>query len=441
MSSPRRISQVKSLSYVASVLACVWFIVARRLELFELSYYIAGTIALFLFASTIVVRRFLLSRLVLVSTLNLSVMVTASYIGQAGSVEFIFLFTFGLPFLMFSFLTERLWVAIYAAVPVLGWLALYHTGFSLFSSFQLNPTYAKEVIYPISVSSTFILVAFEILYFAFMISRYNKSVHVKRIEAEQASTAKTKFLSTMSHEIRTPLNAIIGISHILEVGNPREDQKENVRALNYSAKLLMELLNNVLDFSKIDAQKLQLDPVPTNLNKELLQLQKIHQATCENKGIDLVLDIEEEIPLLWLDEVRFTQVINNLLTNAIKFTDEGEVQVCLKTTQITDEAVELRVEVKDTGIGIAEEKLDAVFEAFRQESNSTQRLYGGTGLGLSIVQKIVEQMGSEVKVQSKLGEGTCFSFDLTLDRVMDSEQTPGNKCRAVRFARSSRVAC
>ena len=407
---------------MTSILAFSWFIVLRRLEMYELSYYIASTIGLFLFASFIVKEHFLLSRLILISALNLSVLVTASYIGQAGSVEFILLFTFGLPFLMFSFLREKKWVFIFGAIPLLGWMGLFFSDFKLFSSTELDPVFAHEVIYPFSVASTFVLVGFEIIYFACMISRYNVSVHNKRREAEQASTAKTRFLSTMSHEIRTPLNAIIGISHILELGKPREDQKENVKALNYSAKLLMELLNNVLDYSKIDAQKLQLDPVPTNLNKELFQLQKIHQAACENKGIKLVVDIDEDIPMIWLDEVRFTQVINNLLTNAIKFTDQGEVLVKLKTTEITEDTVDVRVEVLDTGIGIAEDKLDAVFEAFRQETNSTQRLYGGTGLGLSIVQKIVEQMGSEVKVDSKLGEGTKFYFDLQLDRVKDAEQ-------------------
>jgi CheY-like chemotaxis protein len=216
----------------------------------------------------------------------------------------------------------------------------------------------------------------------------------------------------MSHEIRTPLNAVIGLSHILGDNKPRKDQVENIEALNYSGKILLNLLNNVLDFSKMQSTEIQLDNIPTDLLTATKQIQKIHETSCLKKGIQMHLEIDEDIPMIWLDIVRFNQVINNLVTNSIKFTEKGSVTLRIKKQAQTDDTLTLLTEVIDTGIGIPKEKQETIWEAFSQASNTTNRLYGGTGLGLPIVKKIVTVMGGHVKIDSLLNKGSRFYFKI-----------------------------
>ena len=218
----------------------------------------------------------------------------------------------------------------------------------------------------------------------------------------------------MSHEIRTPLNAVIGLSHILGDNNPRKDQEQNIEALNYSGKILLNLLNNVLDFSKMQSTKIELDNIPTDLLSATKQIKKIHETSCMKKGIIMNLEIDDDIPVVWLDIVRFNQIINNLVSNAIKFTDKGSVTLRIKKLQQENDTLTLLTEVIDTGIGIPKDKQETIWEAFAQASTSTNRLYGGTGLGLPIVKSIVETMGSDIKIDSLLGKGSRFYFEIDL---------------------------
>ncbi len=422
MTSPRRLKQVRLLSLFTCFLSFGWFLLSNFLGQKELSLWILGSSVLFL-AVYFMMRQnwFTPARILYMIILNTGVTITASYIGQPGNVEFILLFGLGLPFLMFSFRSERVLMAVFAFIPILAWLLLFNTDFNLVTSSKIDPRIAAKTIYPFSLASTFLLVGFQTCYFAFLNAGYYSRVHDKRQEAEEASTAKSRFLSTMSHEIRTPLNAVIGLSHILRDNNPREDQKENVDALNYSGKLLLQLLNNVLDYSKMEANEFQLDPIPTDLNLALRQLNKIHEPNCIRKSIYLSVEIDEDIPMVWLDIVRFNQVLNNLINNAIKFTERGGVTVRLRTLGEDDGYTHLSVAVMDTGIGIAPDKQGSVFEAFKQEESSTQRLYGGTGLGLSIVKEIIEEMDSEIELRSEVGKGSTFQFELQLKMVNDAE--------------------
>lgn len=422
MISPRRLKQVRLLSIFTAILSFGWFLLCRYFGLSDLSLLVLfSSLSFLLVLPALQLERFTLARLIYMIALNFEVTVTASYIGQPGNVEFILLFAMGLPFLMYSFRKERALVLIFSAVPMIEWVTLFITDFNMVTSSKIDPELAANVFYPFSLITTFLLVGFQISYFAFLNAGYYSRIHNKRIEAEEASTAKSRFLSTMSHEIRTPLNAIIGLSHILRDNDPRDDQRDNVDALNYSGKLLLQLLNNVLDYSKMEAKEFKLDPISSDLNIAFRQLKKIHEPNCIKKGITLDIEIDDEFPQVWLDVVRFNQVLNNLISNAIKFTEKGGVTVRLKELSECEENIELSVEVSDTGKGISKDKQETIFEAFKQEDNTTQRVFGGTGLGLSIVKQIIEEMGSTVKLESVPGVGSTFSFQLTIKRVVETE--------------------
>ena len=369
------------------------------------------------------------SRVIYLLTSNVGLAVIASYVGREGSVEFVYMFNIGLPFILFSFRREKYLVFIFTLIPLLFWTILYLTDFDLFTVRKLDKISASEYIYPISIASTIFLVIFQLIYFCLLNMRYFSNIRKKRVEALEASEAKSQFLSTMSHEIRTPLNAIIGLSHILADNEPRKDQLENINALSYSGKILLNLLNNVLDFSKMQSTNIELDPIPTDLSLAVKQIKKIHEASCLRKGIEMKLDVDDDIPIVMLDIVRYNQIVNNLVSNAIKFTDKGKVTLKIKKYFAYDDNVEILTQVTDTGIGIEEDKQQTIWEAFSQASNTTSRIYGGTGLGLPIVKSIVETMDSEIKVESEIGEGSTFYFILDLKVVPEQELEKKTKKR------------
>ena len=369
------------------------------------------------------------SRVIYLLTSNIGLAVIASYVGREGSVEFVYMFNIGLPFILFSFRREKYLVFIFTLLPLLFWTILYLTDFDLFTVRKLDKISASEYIYPISIASTIFLVIFQLIYFCLLNMRYFSNIRKKRVEALEASEAKSQFLSTMSHEIRTPLNAIIGLSHILADNEPRKDQLENINALSYSGKILLNLLNNVLDFSKMQSTNIDLDPIPTDLSLAVKQIKKIHEASCLRKGIEMKLDVDDDIPIVMLDIVRYNQIVNNLVSNAIKFTDKGKVTLKIKKYFAYDDNVEILTQVTDTGIGIEEDKQQTIWEAFSQASNTTSRIYGGTGLGLPIVKSIVETMDSEIKVESEIGEGSTFYFILDLKVVPEQELEKKTKKR------------
>ena len=246
-------------------------------------------------------------------------------------------------------------------------------------------------------------------------NEYEKLIVQEKEKAQNASDAKEQFLSTMSHEIRTPLNAIIGMTHILLQDNPRPTQVENLNVLKFSGENLLVLVNDVLDINKIESGNLVLEHSDFNL-KELLEstLQAMSYGL-EDKGLSGKLEYDSQLPeTLTGDSMRISQVINNLLSNAIKFTHSGTVNLVAKCEQIGKETVIVRFEVDDTGIGMTEAELQKVFERFTQAKTSTSRQYGGSGLGLTIVKGLLELMGSEIKVSSKKGQGSVFSFTLKL---------------------------
>ena len=240
-------------------------------------------------------------------------------------------------------------------------------------------------------------------------------------KAEEASLAKEQFLSTMSHEMRTPMNAIIGMTHLLMQEKPRPDQQENLELLRFNSESLLALINDILDFNKIESGTLLLENLGFDLKQLVNSVISSNEIAAIEKHLQLRVSIAEEVPkLIKGDPKRLTQIINNLVSNAIKFTHVGEVHLSVKTDSHSNSPLLLFM-IEDSGIGIPEDKLDTIFDRFTQGDTAITRKYGGSGLGLSITRSLVEMMGGTVSVESTLGEGSVFQFSLPYEAASTKE--------------------
>ncbi|EMR01239.1 Autoinducer 2 sensor kinase/phosphatase luxQ [Cesiribacter andamanensis AMV16] len=221
----------------------------------------------------------------------------------------------------------------------------------------------------------------------------------------------------MSHEIRTPMNAVIGMAHLLMQDDPRPDQQENLRLLHFSAENLLALINDVLDFNKLEAGKVVLEKAAFDLPQLIDNLKNSLQTTARDKGLLLEVMHGPQLPQRVLgDSMRLSQVLINLLSNAIKFTPTGYVRIATQLLEQSEAGWLVQFRVEDSGIGIAADKLDLIFESFTQADSDTTRRFGGTGLGLSITKRLLDLQGSQITVESTPGKGSAFSFALFFEK-------------------------
>ena len=267
----------------------------------------------------------------------------------------------------------------------------------------------------------------------------NQQIEKVKNEAITANEIKSIFLANVSHEIRTPMNSIIGFSEILSQGSNNEQQLHYINAIRSSSSNLLALLNDILDLSKIQSSEIELNYEPISLRRVTNDVLKIFQLKCEEKNLSLNVDYGESLPeLINIDGLRMRQILINLLGNAFKFTEEGGIQLKINTTLINKLYCNLSIDIQDTGIGIAEEESETIFEAFKQSKLLGDKAYSGTGLGLSISKQFIDLMGGKISLKSQIGKGTTFTILIPKVEI-SQKKSNGSRSNYQQFIETNRL--
>jgi signal transduction histidine kinase/ActR/RegA family two-component response regulator len=336
-------------------------------------------------------------------------------------------FTLLLIVLTYYLLGSR-WGIIYSALTVIPMVFYFSFGGKDHIFMQVRPMEADSLTFSIVFIFNFLLIIYLQYHFFNSFNKTIRQLYQKQkaekllnkklkeavILSEESSKAKSNFLSTMSHELRTPLNGVIGMSDILLLENPRADQAENLKVLKFSANNLLNLINNVLDFNKIESGKVEIENIPFKIYDLIRNIYSGFKSKAAEKDIDFVIEIADELKELFIigDPTRLTQILVNLIENAFKFTAQGKISVFIHLLTRSEGDLKIQFSVNDTGIGIPRDKQEIIFDSFTQSSSSTTRKYGGSGLGLAIVKNLLLSMGSDITITSDIGVGTSFTFDL-----------------------------
>jgi signal transduction histidine kinase/CheY-like chemotaxis protein len=281
--------------------------------------------------------------------------------------------------------------------------------------------------YGIATPFNLILFSGYLVFFSFqsliLTFRFAYTLKKAKEEAELGLKVKSEFLSTMSHEIRTPLNSVIGMTHFMIRESPRPDQKEHLDVLLFSATNLLSIVNDVLDFSTIEEGKIHFNPAPVDISSVSRHIMAGYKAVANNNDIEFILDLPPDLPSqIVADQTRLSQIIGNLVNNAVKFTNKGYVKLQITVQARSESDITLCICVEDTGIGIAQDKQQMIFERFTQADSSSSRGFSGTGLGLAICKRILELQGVELHLRSELGKGSSFFFVQKFPVVLEKKE-------------------
>jgi len=257
----------------------------------------------------------------------------------------------------------------------------------------------------------------------------NTELIIAKENAEKASMVKAQFLSTITHELRTPMYAVTGLTHLLLSENPTAEQKKHLDSLKFSGEYLLSLINNILDLNKLEANKVDLEETSFNLRKRIEDVLFALEKSAKDKGNKLHFEFDEDIPAELLgDPLVISQILINLVGNAVKFTRDGEVYIRVQKISQSDADIDLHFEIQDTGEGISKKKQKSIFQNFTQGSVAINRKFGGTGLGLSIVKNLLDLLNSKISLESTLGKGSVFKFDIkyNLAKSLTDNENPHN---------------
>lgn len=254
-----------------------------------------------------------------------------------------------------------------------------------------------------------------------MLVEKNRELEIAKENAEKASKARAEFLSTVSHELRTPLNAINGITHLLIEENPKDSQINYLNSLQFSGNYLLNFINDILEINRIESENIPIERINSDLKAQLIGIQKSFKEIADSNNNSFLLDVDEFIPNnLVYDPTKFSQIVLNLVNNSLKFTRNGYVKLSAKMGEVNDTKMMISFKIADNGIGIPDDKQETIFDSFSQGSIEINRKYGGTGLGLAIVKKLIELLNGSIYLNSKVGLGTTFSFELPFEIADDT---------------------